>query len=120
MEPIINPWIFYWLDVLEGVRAFIIVGMVLSGFVAGAFFLNSDCYNSKEYMAQSKKYAVVCIMCALLLVFLPAQSTIYKMVIAQQVTPQNIEMTGEALEKGLDVISDKVIKIIESEKGKNE
>lgn len=112
MEPLISPWVIYWIDRLDAIKFFLGFWMFALGSLAFGFFLysNDSCY--PKYKIYSKICAAICIIFMIFMVFIPDKSTIYKMLIVQQVTPHNIEMTGKTLEKGFEIISDKVIKFM--------
>lgn len=119
-EPIISPWFFYLISVVDGLLGFICVGCVI--FLIVAMFCgmeSTECYNQDEknkWIKRFKRSFLVAIILAIFLVLTPNSQTITKMAIAQQLTPNNIKATGEltteVMKNSVDFINDKVIDII--------
>lgn len=119
-EPIISPWFFYLISVVDGLLCFICVGCAIF-FIAAAFcgLESTECYDQDEknkWIKRFKKSFLVAIILAILLVLTPNSQTITKMAIAQQLTPNNIKATGEltteVIKNSVDFINDKVIEIV--------
>lgn len=111
-EPLINPWIFYMVDVLDtfrqviGVIAIIGVGLITTWTIIGTI----EC-GFKEMLSTIGKYKrfVICICIAgLLTVFIPAQDTIYKMIAATYVTQENINTVEDRIDKMADKLVEKI------------
>lgn len=122
-EPIISPWIFYAADVIGRVN--IVINM-LSLFL----FLVVVCeiYTYFEYQGSDNDEIIkaneikanendVCLTLKLFFVvlmlniFIPAKDTFYKMIATSYVTPANIEMIGDNVDKIADKIVDKINKV---------
>lgn len=119
-EPIISPWFFYLISVVDGLLCFLCLGCIIF-FIVAAFWgmASTDCYDrdeKNELIKTSKRSFLVGIILAVLLVLTPNSQTITKMAIAQQLTPNNIKATGEltteVIKNSVDFINDKVIEII--------
>lgn len=83
MQPIISPWVFYIAALSDNL-------LVLSTIGGGVFaFLWYWCYDTEKKTGQ-KICAILFAVCVLLVVFIPTEKTIYKMVAASIVTPDNI------------------------------
>lgn len=117
MEPIINPWLFYLINVVDrvGVVSTIlliisIVAFAIIGFTTlWALSDNSLEKHEKQVCFNYLKTALkVIIPCATILIFTPSSDTIYKMIIADNVTPHNIEIVGDTVESGIDYIFEKI------------
>ena len=105
MEPIINPWMFYLADVCNAVIQILILvatALVISVGSAIIYLANVYCNNEdreKELMERGGRY--VCRMIIALAVSLTAiavitsEKTIYKMMAASVVTPDNVTMVKE-------------------------
>lgn len=128
MEPIINPWLFYLIDVLFKLDRFLIIPFFVGGIYACFLFGvllhaddNTDIIKAKRHFKVS---ATVFVIAAFLRIFIPTEETMYKMIISSYITPDNVNMvvdkTGEILEvsmtKLVDIITDGAVKIIESTK----
>lgn len=115
MEPIINPWVFYLVDrvdVWHKVVGIIAMMAFMSLFVKYLFDVKSTIIN---------KYSVkALVITVLMLSFLPSSSTIYKMIIADNATPNNIQIVGDTVEDGIDYIFDKINEVVEEKEAGNE
>lgn len=123
-EPIIDPMIFYWIDLADQLPSLVILSGILT---AGLALFTADSYEAhresddqpQEYKTFKKatKIATVffCVF-GLLSFFTPSKDTMYKMLIAKQVTPHNLQVTGETVDKALDKVVEKIIKITQEVK----
>ena len=105
MEPIINPGRFYLADVCNALKLILILvatALVISVGSAIIYLANVYCNNEdreKELMERGGRY--VCRMIIALAVSLtaiaviPSENTIYKMMAASVVTPDNVTMVKE-------------------------
>ena len=136
-EPIISPWIFYWMDVLTTVKELpkYLVGLALllfAVFLAVVIVTVMAAPRGEEdeavwrVLRVSKRisigYLVIFTCFTTLSVFIPNQETMYKMLITSQITPNNIEYlknevkaTGQGL---VDSITEASIKIIKAKESK--
>lgn len=102
MEPVINPWLFYLIEVAGGLKLAFgalgsVVGLIL--IVSGAFnndFAYSE--NEKKKCQKKKKIGLTvllvgCFVCALI----PSSDTILKMVIAQNVTYDAVDAAKDVV-----------------------
>ena len=119
MEPIISPWIFYWMDVavalsIVSVMATIVSAICLTFLVLAA----NDSDNNDDERANATKYVKRTVMLfAVSLafsVFIPSKDTMYKMLITSYITPNNIELVGGSVDTALDKLTDKIIRIKEA------
>lgn len=114
MEPIISPWFFYFADVADAVD--ILSSLLSLGLIATSSFMFLEEVSteygglSKDLRKTSKKLFMLGVILALIALFTPDSSTIYKMGIARQITPNNIEQLSNATDKAVDTLIDKIIK----------
>ena len=102
-EPIINPWIIYLISRVCAIKCLLYVTSIVAFLVA--FFASM---NELENISP-KKALVVCVVSIVFNVFIPHEETIYKMIVAQHVTPANIQMVGEGAEKAVDKVIEKIL-----------
>ena len=120
MHYIINPWIFYLLGLVDSIGLVCVVFLFLFGIIFGAYaiiWLDEIC-GDDEYptlMQILKKWKVPLILSIAILVFVPSEDTIYKMMIASQVTTENIDTAKETIQDVADYIVDAVKEIKEKE-----
>lgn len=116
-DPIISPWLIYLIDTVEPLINVIIVSALVSISMFILFLTaNAATYNDDKIEENSKKaklFLKVGVICGLLLVFIPRPCTLYKMVVANYVTPANIQATGEFADKTIDKVIDKITNAIQ-------
>lgn len=125
-EPIINPWFFYWADVLCSLKIalFALFTMGFAGVTILVFEYNDklqDYERDNEYEPYIKRFerakkwltqSVICVLATTIaLIFLPSRETVVKMFIAQQITQQNLNVAGETVEKLIDKAVEKIIEV---------
>lgn len=95
-KTIINPMGFYWIDILEKVSslpALIFLGGILGFLFLGMMGILMDC-TDKQLTKYVRNWAaliiVLVIITGLASIFIPSKDTMYKMLIAKQVTPHNL------------------------------
>lgn len=112
MEPIINPIWFYIMDVVFGMKL-VAGGVCCISFVTAVIFvvLKNDAYNAEEIESFGKlfkKSAIGLVLSSIVLVTVPNSSTIEKMIIAKNITPNNIELFGDTVKDGVDYVFEKI------------
>lgn len=93
-EPIISPWVFYGLSLLDGIVAFFLMISMVS--FAGIFALAKD-YGEDKFK-NSKRAGIVFAITFLLFLLVPGQRTVEKMLIAHYCTPATVQQIGDKLE----------------------
>lgn len=130
MDYIINPWWFYLISILSTVSILSVLYFLLSlaafifiavGFASEANSReerrnengNDDAY--KWWKKAFKISTVTLVSSIMLLVFVPSEKTMDKMLIASVVTKQNVEagadFTQDQISKLIDKISDAAVKV---------
>lgn len=114
MDPIVSPWLIYLISVINSVRIFaFILGLVFSiplliYFVSDFFnYINENIlfpYQLDEYeefkkrnSKQIKKYFILCLTFILVGLLIPSKETLITMLIANVITPDNINMSNELI-----------------------
>ena len=119
MEPIINPSLFYWAGVFDTIH---IIGLCLlcvgiAGIIImGVSFALAIEYQDKPVMNFYKKIflilAIVILICALIVIFIPTKETIYAMCVSEVITSNNIDAITEKGEKGVKFIFEQIEQLI--------
>ena len=110
MNYIINPWVFYLLNLLENIVVLcwsLVVIAVSVYFVYVIVWFMADLYDSEKYpspLAIIKKWKIPLILCITALILIPSQETCYKMLIASQVTTEHIADAKETIREVADYI----------------
>ena len=103
---IINPMWFYWLNVVNGMSIVAFTIAILAG-VACIFFV-IEWFIEGELTDESKKRLKICggicIGGMLLAVFIPSESTLIKMKLAEFATEENAEALLKAIQDGTKYI----------------
>ena len=114
MEPIISPWIFYWMDVAEGLSVLAAIASIF-GTMSMIIIVATYDDETEESVSHMLKLIAVGVAIALALcVFIPSKDTMYKMLVTSYITPNNIELVGGSIDTALDKLTDKVVKIKEA------
>lgn len=105
MEPIINPWIFYFMSLADGFRA---AGYILSITAFGAGVVSILVYNMENDGLMPWKYlkwfVIAFVAGGAISIFIPSQEVITKMLVASFITPDNIELGVEGVKAIFDYI----------------
>ena len=126
-EPLISPWVFYLLGLLDPLN---MVFIMTTGLLAIASVMtcidkidcenkadayankDNDGYYKKQAHRASRRFYVVfisSIICMFFAIFIPTKTTVIQMIVASKVTPANINTAADIGEKTVDKIIDKII-----------
>ena len=113
----INPWIFYTIEIINNLSAiliFILTIVLVVLLVFGLSILNmlSDRDLFEDELKKAKKnckmlikiFVLVSVLCALI----PSKETMYAMLIADNLTYENLDMAAEVIQESVDYIFDKM------------
>lgn len=129
MEPIINPLWFYLIDIVDNLQIVVDIILILSCIALAIvslimFFEYSELYleerEKQTYFKYLKTALKVIIPCIIITILTPSSDTIYKMIIADNITPHNIEVVGDTIEGGIDYIFEKINSLTLDEVEKDE
>ena len=114
MKPIINPWMFYLVDCLEGLQiVFIIVVIALAFAILLLTATISDLgWDEKEEMKSARRTRKIVIFFSIFILivipFIPSKETCYKMMVASQITDNNIQKAEDTIKNSVDYIFEKI------------
>ena len=114
MKPIINPWLFYLVDCLDGLKMLCILAVPLLVFVIGYITFTIDDLGrgkEKELKSARRTRKIVILFSILLLIvipFIPSKETCYKMMVASQITDNNIQKAEDVIKDSVDYIFEKI------------
>lgn len=127
MNPIINPWSIYLINVLSGLKNIFIAAVVAAIFIgigSAIYFLTviaDPYYDEDDEKDQNKilnikkcfkKSVVGLIISALLVVIAPSKDTMYTMLALDNLTTDNIQAIGKTGKDVIDYVSDQIDKIV--------
>ena len=114
MEPIINPWIFYFADILNAFSilftAIGIIGLFTSTIILITIFVDFDdgSIEARRLEKLLKNLLFICSTVLIIGVLLPTKETIYKMLTAKYLTSDNINLGIEQIKSMIDYIAEKL------------
>lgn len=110
MTPIINPLLFYLVDVISNLKIMCCISplAILGGIL---FWTVCDEDSSEEKLSiLFKKWFIVTIVFLAFTLFLPSKKTCYQMMVSSQVTKENIKSAEDVIEDSVDYIFEKINK----------
>lgn len=108
MTPIINPWLFYLVDVIGNLKLGCLVIPTLLAFGGVILFLLFENITDEQFTKAIKKL-LICAVCGITAwMVLPSQETCYKMMVASQVTEENIQKAEDVIKDSVDYIFEKI------------
>ena len=114
MKPIINPWLFYFADCLEGLQIVCILVVIALTFaiVLLTAIIHDLGWDEKEELKSARRTRKIVIFFSILLLivvpFIPSRETCYKMMIASQITNNNIQKAEDIIKGSVDYIFEKI------------
>lgn len=115
MTPIINPWLFYLADVIGNFKSACFVLILLIAISFGAITLIEIGGTADELELDEvkviktlKKMAIVVVLLMTFNMLLPSKKTCYQMMIASQITDNNIQKAEDVIKNSVDYIFEKI------------
>ena len=114
-EPIISPWIFYCIGLIEPILIMGATFFFVGGFIGCMSYVAYD--DNKETDSERAKFCyktfkicfLFCFIGFLIGVFVPREDTVYKMLIASYVTPENINAGVQITKDGIQFIMQTIV-----------
>lgn len=117
-EPIINPWVFYLINLLSNLDGIVLVCIILCGISVAILGLVSifsisdedDCDYHLHITVVSwfKRVLILFMIFAVITALIPSKETMYTMLVADQVTYENVDALGDGAKDTVDYIFDKI------------
>ena len=111
MEPIISPWIFYFVHVAGGLHTLTVLTGSVGTLVGGIMLIASagDSSVIGEYGFKiGKRLLLVGVISLPLSIIIPDENTIYKMVAASYATPDNISAFANGTIEFIDKLTEAI------------
>lgn len=130
MTYIINPWFFYFASLLDSfwTLASIVLFLAIIGTVGFGIWWVMEAYVSDFFVHDDnepplakfckkmiKVSAIATIISAVLMVVVPTEETVDKMMISSFITKENVEKTKEGVKEIVDYITEKAIELKKAE-----
>lgn len=121
MKPIISPWLIYLIDLFDNLKGLFTIALILFGCAAVVLsiilFIGSVDYEQdedpivtcKKHLKQSVIWLCVS---GLLFAVIPSKDTMYKMIVSENVTTDNIQAVGKTGKDVVDYITDQIDKVV--------
>lgn len=117
MEPVISPALIYLIHMINAIYGLSIFILFVSAFTMVMSPLIADCI-CEDYEEEGKVMrkiikicAILVVICIVLIMFIPNEKTIYAMIAASMITPDNISITEDQI---VDLIS-KIAKAVKNQ-----
>ena len=121
-EPIISPWLIYWIGRLGLIQMISCVFGILLTIGVSIFTLDklADDYYEKDKLFSNvfKVFVCIALFFDVLAIFVPTKSEVIAMYAAKNITPANIKTAGEFTDKAIDKLIEKILKAGEAVKEK--
>ena len=118
--PIISPWFFYIIGLIEPltlIALFGLLGALIIGVLAWCAAVDEDTSEEEYknmYKSVGKKCIILSIVFGLLFIFVPSQQTCIQMLIANNITYERLETVGSSVEDIYDDIIAIAEKVVEN------
>lgn len=107
MKPIISPWLIYFASRADALGTlFMIITFIAFGICLIGFF--DECLTKNGF----KLFISIGIISAILTILTPTTETVYTMMVANEITPDNIQTIGKTGKDLVDYITDQIDKIV--------
>ena len=114
MDPIINPLWIYFAGISENINILLTVLIICFGAILFVWII---LYITGEIKNKCPKWMyIITIVLSILLTVNPSQKTILAMITVNQITPNNIKISGNTSEDAVDSIFVKIDDITEEDK----
>lgn len=109
MNQIINPWIFYLIDMSENINICLDLVLIVLFFITLIrVIMHFDLEDDPIYKKKNKRYIIaMCIILATTAI-IPSKETMYTMLVSNYVTYDNIEKASDVIKDSVDYIFDKL------------
>lgn len=96
MQPMVNPFIFYLISVLDNLSTISIIVIAISAGLAFVIFLWGFLEGFSRSMVKSVKFfSILLVIFLFISIFVPSQEACYQMLVAYAITPDNIELVKD-------------------------
>lgn len=115
MTYIIEPSVFYWMNVIDGAKTVSVIcavfGMIAAVIVWGSYFADGGEFEEGWLKGPRIATLVAVVVGTLAAVFLPSKEALVAMLVAKTATVENVGWTVDALKEAVDYIVEAISKI---------
>lgn len=105
MKPIISPWLIYFASRADAVGTLFLIVTIVAFAIC---FIGFDDLTKNEF----KLFISIGIISMILTVLTPTTETVYTMMVANEITSDNIQAVGKTGKDVVDYITDQIDKIV--------
>lgn len=116
MEPLINPWVFYYIEVLDRFSMGLVAGMVTCAAIvlfAGCAYYDYDATETvkRRNVKRIKAAVILFLLFGAVQILIPDKKTMYQMLAASYVTENNIQTVQNNVVEIIGKIADGLAKV---------
>lgn len=128
MTPVISPWVFYWIPVLDSITfiagLLLLLSIILFVIVFFMFCMELDMGDEDSDLAKLLKKAkdkllVIIAVTTLITVFVPSETTVTKMLIAQNVTYERVEVVSDTIINTVETVYNDIMNLFDKSSDSN-
>ena len=112
MEPIISPWIFYFIHLFNTLHILSVFAAVIGLLVGLVLYFSAVADGNTEGEKLGKYTLIAVLVFAILAIILPDENTMYKMIAASYATPDNISTFENGTIDFIDKLAEAIAKHI--------
>lgn len=105
MKPIISPWLIYFASRADAVGTLFLIVAIVAFVIC---FIGFDNLTKNGF----KLFISIGIISMILTVLTPTTETVYTMMVANEITPDNIQAIGKTGKDVVDYITDQIDKVV--------
>lgn len=111
MKPIISPWLIYFASRADAVGTLFLIVAIVAFVIC---FIGFDNLTKNGF----KLFISIGIISMILTVLTPTTETVYTMMVANEITPDNIQVIGKTGKDVVDYITDQIDKVVNDDNEK--
>lgn len=114
MKPIISPWLIYFASRADNLMTFFgVIAGICGSIAVGAFLAGLTGYNEPfKFRKTINKSIIGCVVITIITIMTPNTETIYTMMAANEITPDNIQAIGKTGKDVVDYITEQIDKVV--------
>lgn len=114
MKPIISPWLIYFASRADNLMTFFgVIAGICGSIAVGAFLAGLTGYNEPfKFRKTINKSIIGCVVMTIIIIMTPNTETIYTMMAANEITPDNIQAIGKTGKDVVDYITEQIDKVV--------
>lgn len=109
MKPIIDPWLFYFVDAIDGLKfVCLFIPLLFLLYMVLIAYTKEEDLNEEKIVKAVKKLIICTVLMLTVDSLLPSKETCYKMMVASQITEENVKKAEDVVKDSVDYIFEKI------------